>query len=41
MRRAYALVLLLLLAPQLMASDSIDARQIVRDAIDHWRGVSS
>ena len=41
MRRLFSLSLLLLLAPLSAASEEIDARNIVRDAIDHWRGVSS
>ncbi|MBT8098986.1 MAG: outer membrane lipoprotein-sorting protein [Gammaproteobacteria bacterium] len=41
MKRRFHLLLLLLLSPVVMAEDIIDARQLVRDAIDHWRGVSS
>lgn len=41
MKRPYVWVLLILLASQLGASELVDARQIVRDAIDHWRGISS
>lgn len=41
MKRPYAWVLLILLASRLGASELVDARQIVRDAIDHWRGISS
>ncbi len=41
MRRPNALFILLLLAPLAAASDDVDARQIVRNAIDHWRGISS
>ncbi|HNP64940.1 MAG TPA: outer membrane lipoprotein-sorting protein [Woeseiaceae bacterium] len=40
MRRPY-LLFLLMLAPLAAESEEVDARKIVRDAIDHWRGVSS
>lgn len=41
MKRVLLLSLLVLLAPLSVASEDIDARKIVRDAIDHWRGISS
>lgn len=41
MKMRFSLLALLLLSPVLIAEEAIDARQIVRDAIDHWRGVSS
>ena len=37
----HALFLLLLVPLALVADDQRDATQIVRDAIDHWRGLSS
>ena len=34
-------ILLLAAMPALAADDCCDAKQIVRDAVDHWRGLSS
>ncbi len=36
-----SLLLILLAAPVLAGDDEVDATRIVRDAIDHWRGLSS
>tara|TARA_R110000782_G_scaffold9026_1_gene29191 strand:- start:385 stop:1137 length:753 start_codon:yes stop_codon:yes gene_type:complete len=41
MRLPFSLLTLLFLAPLAASSEAVDARQIVRDAIDHWRGISS
>ncbi len=41
MKKLHTLVMLLLTVPLSAASSDIDAQKIVRDAIDHWRGVSS
>lgn len=41
MRRFLLLSLLLWTAQSFAANDDIDARMLVRAAIDHWRGVSS
>ena len=39
--KTYFLLLILLAAPALAGDDERDATRIVRDAIDHWRGLSS
>jgi len=39
--RAFALFSLLLLSPQIFAQQSLDPREIIRAAMDHWRGVTS
>ena len=41
MNKRYLLPLLLLAMPAFASGDERDATQIVRDAIDHWRGLSS
>jgi len=41
MKIRFSMLLLLLVSPVLLGDEAIDARQVVRDAIDHWRGVSS
>ncbi len=41
MNRRYLIILLLLAVPAFGATESRDAREIVRDAINHWRGISS
>jgi len=41
MNKRYLLPLLLLAMPAFAADDPRDATQIVRDAINHWRGLSS
>ena len=42
MNKRYLLLPVLLLAsPAFAADEEIDATQIVRDAINHWRGLSS
>ena len=41
MKKIFAVATLLLSVPLSAASTDIDAQKIVRDAIDHWRGVSS
>ena len=39
--KTHSLLLLLLAVPALAGADEGDATRIVRDAIDHWRGLSS
>jgi len=39
--RFFSLLVLLMLAPSPGIADDRDGRTIVRDAIDHWRGISS
>jgi len=41
MKKRYLLPLLLLALPAMAAEEERDATQIVRDAINHWRGLSS
>lgn len=41
MNRRYLITLLLLAVPVLATNESRDAKAIVRDAINHWRGLSS
>ena len=41
MNARYLLSLLLLLIPALGSAEERDGRSIVRDAMDHWRGLSS
>ena len=41
MKKRFLLPLLLLALPAFAADDELDATQIVRDAINHWRGLSS
>ena len=41
MNTRYLLLLLLLASPAFAADEERDATQIVRDAIDHWRGLTS
>jgi len=41
MNKRYLLILLLFALPAFAADEDRDATQIVRDAIDHWRGLSS
>jgi len=41
MNKQYWLPVLLLVLPALSAAEERDATQIVRDAINHWRGLSS
>ncbi len=41
MKKRYLLPLLMLALPALAADEERDATQIVRDAINHWRGLSS
>lgn len=41
MNRRYLITLLLLAVPVLAINESRDAKAIVRDAINHWRGLSS
>jgi outer membrane lipoprotein-sorting protein len=41
MKKRYLLPLLLLALPAFAAEEERDATQIVRDAIDHWRGLTS
>ncbi len=41
MKQLLLLALLLLAVPAFAANESRDAREIVRDAINHWRGISS
>jgi outer membrane lipoprotein-sorting protein len=41
MNKRYIIPILLLLLPITAAGEERDATQIVRDAIDHWRGLSS
>ncbi len=41
MKRRYLLAIMLLAIPVFAATEERDAKAIVRDAIDHWRGLSS
>ena len=41
MNKRYLPLLLLAISPLCVAEEDLDARQIVRDAIDHWRGLTS
>jgi outer membrane lipoprotein-sorting protein len=41
MKKQYLLLLLLFALPAIVAEEERSATQIVRDAIDHWRGLSS
>ncbi len=41
MYKRYLIILLLLTVPAFAAAEERDAREIVRDAINHWRGLSS
>jgi outer membrane lipoprotein-sorting protein len=41
MNKRFALVLLLFFSPLVAVSEERDATRIVRDAVDHWRGLSS
>ena len=41
MKRRYLLAFMLLAIPVFAATEERDAKAIVRDAIDHWRGLSS
>ena len=41
MKKRYLLPFLLLALPAFAAEDERNATQIVRDAIDHWRGLTS
>ena len=41
MNKRYLLPFLLLALPAFAAAEERDATQIVRDAIDHWRGLTS
>ena len=41
MNKRFLLPVLLLALPAFAADDELDATQIVRDAINHWRGLSS
>ena len=41
MKRRYLLAIMLLAIPVFAATEERDAKAIVRDAMDHWRGLSS
>ncbi len=41
MKKRFVLPVLLLALPCAVAGEELDATQIVRDAVDHWRGLSS